>query len=65
MHSTDLTEMHPARARIDAIFTALNRRLEAPEIDFVLGEVRPQALIHDSAARDLVAGLTAPVPHVT
>lgn len=64
MNSTDVMEVHSACAKIGAIFVPLNWRLVADEIDFIVGDCAPQVLIHDGATADIVAALTAKVPHV-
>lgn len=64
MNSTDMFEVHSACAKIGAIFLPLNWRLAAPEIDFIIGDAAPRALIHDGATAEIVAALTATPPHV-
>jgi len=64
MNSTDVLEVHSACAKIGAIFLPLNWRLVSAEIDFIVSDSAPQALIHDGATKEIVAGLTQPIPHV-
>ncbi|MEM7525343.1 MAG: AMP-binding protein, partial [Pseudomonadota bacterium] len=55
MNSSDVMEAHSACAKIGAIFLPLNWRLEAPEIDFIVGDAAPQALIHDGSTAEIVS----------
>lgn len=64
MNSTDVAEIHSACAKIGAIFLPLNWRLVSAEIDFIVSDSAPQALIHDGATKEIVDGLTVSVPHV-
>ncbi len=64
MNSTDVMEIHSACAKIGAIFLPINWRLAPPEVDFILSDSEPQALIHDGATADLVGQLSVRAPHV-
>ena len=57
MNSTDMLEVWSACAKIGAIFLPLNWRLAPPEIDFILSDGEPQALIFDTANADTVKAL--------
>ncbi len=64
MNSTDVMEVHSACAKIGAIFVPLNWRLVAEEIDFIVTDCAPQVMIHDGTTAEIVAALTATLPHV-
>ncbi|MCC3303231.1 acyl-CoA synthetase [Sneathiella sp. HT1-7] len=48
MNSTDMLEIQAACAKIGAIFLPLNWRLTVNELDFIIRDAGPKALIHDS-----------------
>ncbi|HKK36211.1 MAG TPA: long-chain fatty acid--CoA ligase [Paracoccaceae bacterium] len=63
MNSTDVMEVHSACAKLGAICLLMNWRLAAPELDFIMSDAEPKALIHDVSTRELVAAMTERALH--
>ena len=52
-NSTDVLEVQFACARIGAIFVPINWRLAAPEINYILSDCAPKAIVFDAEMRAL------------
>ena len=57
LNSTDITDLVFACWRIGASALALNFRLTAPELAFIVGDATPRAILVDTALADLAAEL--------
>ncbi|MEO1688081.1 MAG: long-chain fatty acid--CoA ligase [Pseudomonadota bacterium] len=57
LNSTDGVEALNACARLGAICVLLNWRLAAPELDFIMSDAEPKAMIHDHEAAPLVEAM--------
>ncbi len=59
LNSTDVLEIVLATWRVGAIYLALNFRLTAKELGFIIGDAEPVAMFADTTFADTVAGLRA------
>ncbi len=58
-NSTDILDLTFATWRLGGIVLALNFRLTAPELDFIIGDAAPKIVLCDSELADIVAPLRA------
>ncbi|HSG88659.1 MAG TPA: long-chain fatty acid--CoA ligase [Pseudomonadales bacterium] len=63
LNSSDSLDIVFATWRIGAVHLALNFRLTAPELDYIIGNAEPAVLIHDVDVAATVEALTVEVPH--
>lgn len=63
LNSTDTLDIVFATWRIGAVHLALNFRLTAPELDFIIGNAEPGVVIFDGELTATVEAITAPVTH--
>ncbi|MEO1082463.1 MAG: long-chain fatty acid--CoA ligase [Pseudomonadota bacterium] len=63
LNSTDTLDILFATWRIGAVHLALNYRLTASELDFIIGNAEPKVLIFDSELRATTGALTVEVAH--
>ena len=64
LNSVDTLDIIFATWRIGAIHLALNFRLTASELDYIIGNAEPRLLIFDEELRDTVDALTVGIEHV-
>lgn len=64
LNSVDTLEILFATWRLGAVHLALNFRLTAGELDYIIGNADPSVLIFDSALAETVEQLSVVVPHV-
>ena len=63
-NSTDILDILFATWRIGAIHLALNFRLTAQELDYILGDAKPRVLIHDEAFAGTAGALSVKIDHM-
>ena len=63
LNSIDTLDIIFATWRIGAIHLALNFRLTAPELDYIIGNAEPHVLIYDTDLAEIQQQLTVEVPH--
>ena len=64
LNSMDTLDIVFATWRLGAVHLALNFRLTAPELDYIIGNAEPMVMIYDEELSQTVEGLTVQVPHV-
>lgn len=64
LNSIDTLEIIFATWRIGAVHLALNFRLTASELDYIIGNAEPNVLIYDTELTDTVAALSVSVEHL-
>ena len=64
LNSADTMAIIFATWRIGAVHLALNFRLTASELDYIIGNAEPKVLIHDRDVAETVAGLSVSIPHI-
>ena len=64
LNSSDTMDIIFATWRIGAVHLALNFRLTASELDFIIGNAEPNVLIYDTDLQATVDALTVEVDHV-
>jgi len=64
MNSSDILDIIFATWRIGAVHLALNFRLTAPELAFIVADATPKLVIADTAFADIVSALKAKTPDV-
>ena len=64
LNSMDTLDIVFATWRLGAVHLALNFRLTAPELDYIIGNAEPMVMIYDQALSQTVDALTVQVPHV-
>ena len=63
-NSSDTMDILFATWRLGAVHLALNFRLTAGELDYIIGNAEPDVLIYDRELQDTVDALTVPISHV-
>ncbi|MCY3753279.1 MAG: class I adenylate-forming enzyme family protein, partial [Alphaproteobacteria bacterium] len=58
-NSTDYLEIQFACFRIGAVFVPLNWRLTVPELNYIVGDAAPEAMIHDRGFAETAAAVQA------
>jgi fatty-acyl-CoA synthase len=64
LNSIDTLDIIFATWRIGAVHLALNFRLTASELDYIVGNAEPRVLIFDTELTDTVEALSVPVEHL-
>ncbi|MBT3869479.1 MAG: acyl--CoA ligase, partial [Gammaproteobacteria bacterium] len=64
LNSSDTMDILFATWRIGAVHLALNFRLTAGELDYIIGNAEPDVLIYDRELQDTVDALTVSITHV-
>ena len=64
LNSLDTMDIVFATWRIGAVHLALNFRLTAPELDFIIGDAEPSVVIFDVELSETVEALTVDIPHL-
>ncbi len=58
LNTTDTLEVQFACGRIGAVFVPLNTRLTVPELQFIVGDCAPKAMVHDTELAETALAVT-------